>query len=196
MITLLLMTTLAADPHLTTDERKQLVQLLEDSRAKLRAAVDGLSLAQWSYQPAEDRWSVGLVAEHIMRTEVGLFGQAQRALGTPENPEWETKTKGKAEFIARAMPSRTTKVQAPLEVRPEGKLSREEVLAQFEKLRARSIDFARTTDRPLKAHTSEHPFPVFGTLNAYQWILYIPWHTERHLKQIEEVKAHAGFPKE
>ena len=47
----------------------------------------------------------------------------------------------------------------------------------------------------LKAHTIRHPFPIFGTLNAYQWLIYGPLHTMRHVKQIAEVKATEGYPK-
>jgi len=48
---------------------------------------------------------------------------------------------------------------------------------------------------PLKEHTVDHPFPVFGTLNAYQWLIYVPLHNMRHDQQIAEVKASPGFPK-
>lgn len=187
---------LAADPQITAEERQKLIALLEDSRAQLRAATKDLTPDQWKFQPAPERWSIALVTEHIMRTEAGLFQYVERALAAPVNPDWETKTKGKTEFLERIMPSRQGKAQAPLEVRPEGKLSPAEILASFEKLRARTLELARTTDQPLKAHTADHPFPVFGTLNAYQWLAYIPWHTQRHLKQIEEVKASEGYPRQ
>jgi hypothetical protein len=58
-----------------------------------------------------------------------------------------------------------------------------------------TLKFIETTDQPLKAHTLDHPFPVFGTLNAYQWLLYIPAHNLRHNKQIAEVMSNAAFPK-
>jgi hypothetical protein len=35
----------------------------------------------------------------------------------------------------------------------------------------------------------------FGVADTYQALLLIPAHTERHLAQINEVKASAGFPK-
>lgn len=185
----------AADPKLTAEERQKLLDLLEDSRAKLLEAVAGLSPAQWTYQPAPERWSVGLVAEHMMRTEAGLFRKAEEALANPANPDWEAKTKGKTEFLERIMPTRQGKAQAPVEVRPEGKLTREEILGQFDELRGRLQKLVRDTDPPLKAHTAEHFMKVFGTLSAHQWLLYIPWHTQRHLKQMAEVKADAGYPK-
>lgn len=185
----------AADPALSAEERTKLLQLLNDSRDQLFRAIDGLSDAQWTWQSSPERWSVGLVAEHIMRSEVLLFQKAEEALNNPPNPDWDKKTTGKTEFLEKIMPTRQGKAQAPFEVRPEGKLSRAEVLARFRELRAKSIAFAGQVDKPLKAHTSEHPFPVFNTLNAHQWLLYIPWHNQRHIKQIEEVKSHPQFPR-
>ena len=55
--------------------------------------------------------------------------------------------------------------------------------------------FAAETKDTLKEHTVEHPFQFFGTLNAYQWLIYVPLHTMRHDKQIAEVKATPGYPK-
>jgi hypothetical protein len=37
--------------------------------------------------------------------------------------------------------------------------------------------------------------PAVQEADAYQWLLFLSAHTERHTKQIEEVKATAGFPK-
>ena len=39
-----------------------------------------------------------------------------------------------------------------------------------------------------------HPFPVFGPLNAYDWLIYVPLHTIRHSRQIVEVQQTAGYP--
>ena len=55
------------------------------------------------------------------------------------------------------------------------------------------MKFAEQTQVPLKEHTLDHPSPVFGTLNGYQWLIYIPFHTIRHNKQIAAVKADADF---
>ena len=42
---------------------------------------------------------------------------------------------------------------------------------------------------------SRHPFPVFNTPNACDWLIDIPLHNLRHDLQIAEVKAGAGYPK-
>jgi len=187
---------LAADEgRLTAEERAKVIKLLLDSQKELLASVENLSDAQWTYKPAPERWSVGEVAEHIYLAEGLLFAAVEKALAAPLNPDWEAKTRGKTEFLERVMVNRTTKAQAPEQIVPTGKLSRAEVISRFKEVRAKTLKFAEQTDLPLKAHTLDHPFPVFNTLNAYQWLIYIPLHNLRHNQQIAEVKASSGFPK-
>jgi hypothetical protein len=184
----------AADPHMTAPERAQLIQDLKDGRKEFLDAVSGLSDEQWKWKPAPERWSVGEVAEHILLAEGSLWDKMQEALKNPADPEWEKKTAGKTELLLRVMAPRLGKAQAPEDIVPSGKMPRAEIMAAFEKARARTLRFAEETQLPLKEHIAPHPFPVFNPLNAYQWILYIPLHNMRHDKQIAEVKATPGFP--
>ena len=185
----------AAEPALTQEERAQAIRLLNESREEFVKSVEGLTDAQWTYKPGPDRWSVGEVAEHILLSEGGLFSRMQEALANKPNPDWETKTAGKTEFLMRVMPNRDRKAQAPEPLQPQSKMTRAQIMSQYREARARTLKFIRETELPLKAHTAEHPFPVFNTLNAYQWLIYIPLHNIRHDKQIEEVKASSGFPR-
>jgi uncharacterized damage-inducible protein DinB len=184
----------ASEAALTAAERAHAVQLLQDSQKEFLTLVDGLSDAQWTYKPAPDRWSVGETAEHIVLADAGLFGSLQKALDSPPNPEWESKTRGKTEFLEKVMVDRSHKAKAPEAIVPQSKISRDEVIQRYKEGRAREIKFAEETEVTLKEHTAEHPFPVFGTLNAYQWLIYIPLHNMRHNQQIAEVKASPGFP--
>jgi len=185
----------AAGPALTAPERAHALQLLEDSQKEFLALVDGLNDAQWTFKPGPDRWSVGETAEHIVLAEALLFGSVQRAVDAPPNPDWETKTRGKTEFIEKVMVDRTHKATAPEAIQPHAQISREEVIQRYKDQRARAIQFTEETQVALKEHTVDHPFPVFGTLNAYQWLIYVPLHNMRHDQQIAEVKASPGFPK-
>lgn len=185
----------SSDPRLTKEERAEVIESLKKSQKEFLEMVENLTDAQWSYHPALNKWSVGQTAEHIMLSEGALFSAVEGALAKKPNPEWETKTAGKTEFLERVMPTRMGRAQAPEAIQPTNKLTREEVINRFKEARARTLKFIETTDLPMKAHTLDHPFPVFGTLNAYQWLLYIPYHNLRHNKQIAEVKASPGFPK-
>ncbi len=189
-------TSLAAeDPNMTTEDRAKVIKLLNDSHRQTLELIEGLSDEQLKFKPAPEKWSALEVAEHIWMAEGLLFGAVEGALAAKQNPEWETKTKGKTEFLERVMVSRERKASAPENIVPSGKLSRAEVIAKLKEARAKTLKFTEETKLPLKAHTLDHPFPVFNTLNAYQWLIYIPLHNIRHNQQIEEVMANADFPK-
>ncbi|MGA8540262.1 MAG: DinB family protein, partial [Terriglobales bacterium] len=99
------------------------------------------------------------------------------------------------EIILTRVPDRSHKAQAPEFLKPTNRwATREELTMAFEDSRKATMDYVRTTNDDLRDHFAPHP--VFGTLDAYQWILLISAHSERHTKQIEEVKADPNFPKE
>jgi hypothetical protein len=58
------------------------------------------------------------------------------------------------------------------------------------KLHDEMLEYARTTSDDLRGHmeTSEG-------IDAYQWLLGISAHAQRHILQIREIKADPGFPK-
>jgi MOSC domain-containing protein YiiM len=177
-----------------TAERAHLIQLLEDSQAEFLELIAGLSDAQWSYRAAPDAWSIGEIAEHLVLGERQLFIGMRRALAAGPNPEGESRTAGKTELLERVMPKVKGKAQAPESIRPQAAWNREQAMAHFRETRANTRRFVEQTDADLALHTFDHPFPFFGTLTAYQWLLYIPLHNQRHNGQIAGVKASAGFP--
>jgi hypothetical protein len=188
--------TLAAeDPQMTVEDRAKVIKLLNDSQKQTMEMLEGLSDEQLKFKSAPEKWSVLEVAEHIWMAEGLLFAQVEKALADKQNPEWAAKTKGKTEFIENVMVKRLGKAQAPESIVPSGKLSRAEVIAKLKESRAKTLKFTEETKLPLKAHTAEHPFAVFNTLNAYQWLIYIPLHNIRHNQQIAEVKGNPNFPK-
>src|SRR5579863_9059827 len=101
----------AADANLTTQERTQLVQLLNDSRQEFLKAVSTLSGEQWKWKPAPERWSVAECSEHIALSEAALFAKAQTAIKNGPDPDWEKKTAGKTEILLRVMAPRLGKAQ-------------------------------------------------------------------------------------
>src|SRR5271170_111261 len=179
----------AADAHMTAEERTKVMNWLDESRKEFLASIDGVTEAQWKWKPAPERWSVGETAEHIVLAEAMLFANVQKAIASPPNPAWEEKTKGKTEFIEKVMAPRLGKATAPEPIVPSGKMTQAQVKETFLRQREEIEKFAKETQIALKEYTVEHPFPIFNTLSAYQWLIYAPLHTERHDKQIAEVKA-------
>ena len=65
-------------------------------------------------------------------------------------------------------------------------------LKEFNEKRQAHIDYIKSTKDDLRNSYAAGPM---GTMDAYQVVLFMSGHTERHTKQMEEVKASAGFPK-
>lgn len=181
-------------PTLTSEERAQFRQWLEESEETFLGLIEGVEGEAWTWKPAPDRWSVAECAEHIILSEKALFDSAKEALAGEPDPEWESKTQGKAGMIAQVMPNRQGRAQAPQEIRPRGNVSKQELVETFHALRAELDELVADESLELKRYTQEHPFPVFGTLNAHQWLIYVPLHTIRHSKQIREVQETPGYP--
>ena len=177
---------------MTEVERAELVELLLKSEREFMHEPEGVNEQQWSFKLGPDRWSVGEVVEHIVLADGLLFDTATKMLSGQPDAEWST-TLSKTETLRRALPNRSRRVDAPGGSQPRRAMPREELLPRFIDQRARVLTFARETDAPLKAHTAANPF--FGTLNAHQWLLYIPLHHLRHNQQIAEVKASSAYPR-
>src|SRR5262245_24321237 len=186
----------AGDGKLTPEERAKAIKMMHDSQNELLGAIEKLSDAQWNFRPAPFKWTVGETAEHIALAEGLLFNAVERALATPINPDWEAKTATKEGILDNILAARRGKAQSPEPIQPlKRNMARADIMTMLKEGRAKTLKFTETTDQPLKAHTLDHPFPVFGTLNAYQWLLYIPAHNLRHNKQIAEIMSNPNFPK-
>jgi uncharacterized damage-inducible protein DinB len=184
-----------AQTTLTSQEREAALKNFQQTRDNFLKSIAGLSPKQWTFKPAPDRWSVAEVSEHIAVSESTLFGLVQKTMQSPAAPEKRDQVKGKDELILQRVPDRSHKAQAPEFLRPTGRWATEaELTKAFEDSRAATMGYIRTTNDDLRDHFFDHP--VFGTMDAYQWLLLISTHSARHTAQIEEVKADPNFPKE
>ena len=191
-LTMLIIPTLRAQ-NLTREELNQAVKYLEKTRADVLAATKGLSEAQWNFKPATNRWSVAEVTEHIAASEDFLMEMIQtNVMKAPARTE-AADLKAIDGFILKQIPDRTAKVQAPEPLQPNNRFgSQKESLKHFRDSRAKTIAFLKRT-KDLRQHAVASP--LGKTLDGYQWLLFLAAHSERHTKQINEVKAEANFPK-
>jgi hypothetical protein len=190
-------TTAAPAPAtLSAAERDAALNSLQATHDAFLKSIAGLSEKQWRFKPAPDRWSVAEVSEHIAVSESAIFGLVQtKFMTSPAAPEKRAEVAGKDEIILTKVPDRSHKVQAPEFLKPTNRFAtQEENVKAFEDARKVTMDYVRTTNDDLRDHFGPHP--VLGTLDAYQWILLISAHSERHTRQIEEVKADPNFPKD
>jgi hypothetical protein len=183
-----------AHAELTAEERSKLIRYLTDTRDQVLAEAEALSEAQWSFKQGPDRWSVGEVVQHLALAEPFLFGVQQRLVnGPPATPEQRKGAEGKDEVVLKMIPDRTQKVTAPEPLQPAGTVgARDETLAAFRDARAKTLAYVTGTGDDLRNRVADSPM---GPMDAYQWLLFIGAHTERHLAQLREVKADPTFPR-
>ena len=186
--------TLATEP-LTKSERDRAMSYLHATRKQYVDALAGVSPAQAKWKAAPDRWSVAEVAEHIAVSEefimTILTGKLLKA--PPATDAQKAVAKGKDEIVQKAVPDRSQKFQAPEPIVPAGKFAGlAATRAAFLASRDKTIRFVEKTGIPLRDFVAPHP--AMKELDAYQWILLIAAHTERHLKQLQEVKDSPGYP--
>ena len=163
---------------------------LDENRAVLRAAVDGVPRNLRETRPAPDRWSVAEVLEHLTRVETGLTRFLAKRLADADAssaflPDAETSSVV-ATVDNELLVDRRNKITAGQHVVPTGEMSSD---AGWTALEASRND--------LKALVSSYegrdissvmlPHPVLGPINAFQWFVFIGTHEARHAAQITEV---------
>lgn len=190
--TLLLLCSVAFGQTLTQADKEKAATYLVETRDGVVAATKGLSEAQMKFKPAPDRWSVAETLEHITLAEDFLFlNDKDKIMKAPAGATDRDAAKIDAMVVAM-VPDRTQKRQAPGPLVPTGRWTSAETLDHFLKSRAQTIAFLESTP-DLRAHVADSP--LGQPMDAYEWLLFIAAHSQRHTKQILEVKADPNFPK-
>jgi DinB family protein len=177
---------------LTEADKKEGLAQLERTRNGVVAETNGLSDAQWKFKPGPDRWSVAEIAEHIAVVEEFLLDSTSKNVMKAPAGKPDRDNQSLDRLVLTAIADRSKKVLAPEPVVPRGRWTPPESLDRFLKARQRTVDFLKSTS-DLRDHVVDSP--LGQPLDAYQWLLYISAHSERHTKQILEVKADPNFPK-
>jgi hypothetical protein len=180
----------AAAGPLTDGERQRLLAHFEMTEAWLASELAGLSEAQLTFRMTPDSWSVRDVVEHLAIAEPQYWKQVEDSLARPLPGTAYTPQATDAGIlwygIDRGNRQRTGEARVP-----DGRYkSAAAAHAAFVKLRAAMKAKAKTSaddyrGRPL----------IDGNMDVYQWFLMISTHSQRHILQIREVKAHPQYPK-
>lgn len=194
LMALLLMAAARVAPaqEVTQAEKDRALQYLESTKKGVLEATKGLSEAQWNFKPAPDRWSVAQVAEHIAAAEDFLRTLAKEKVMLAPAGEVGRDVSKTDEAVMAMVPDRSHKAQAPEPLVPTNRFgSPEGSIKHFVESRATTEDFLKNTTG-MRDHVLESPM---GKLDAYEFVLLVAAHSERHTKQINEVKADPNFPK-
>src|SRR5437667_411758 len=135
-------------------------------------------------RPAHD-FFLGEVQEKTLRR------RDEKVMGGPAGePGRDVKKTDQA--VLTMVPDRTHKAQAPEPLVPNNRFgSSDGSVKHFIESRSATEDFLKST-AGLRDHVTDRPL---GKLGGYEFVLFIAAHSERHTKQINEVKADPNFPK-
>jgi len=181
------------DPVVFTEkDREFALKYMNDTNDDFIKQLTGVSEAQLNFRSAPGRWTIAEIAEHIIVVENALMGMfnAPNAMTTPKC--------GDVPRIADtalilAITNRMQKFTAPEQVRPNGRWkTRDELLTNFEKTRAATIEHLRANKADLRSTFVQSPM---GTIDSLQGLLFLTGHSDRHLLQLKEVKADPNYPK-
>jgi DinB superfamily len=177
-------------------DKDRALAYLESTKKGVVDATKGLSDAQWNFKPAPDRWSIAEVMEHLAAAEDMIRGMDQeQVMKTPAIPPRDPAELQKIDAgVMAQVPDRSHKISAPEPLKPTNRFgSPVDAEKHFVESRAVTEEYLKTTP-DLRAHATDSPMGV--KLDGYEWVLLIAAHSERHTKQMLEVKADPNFPKQ
>ena len=179
--------TLAAAP-MTAGERQRLIAHFEMTEAWLASELAGLSPAQLTFKMTPESWSITEVAEHLAIAEPQYWKNLQDSMKDAATGYKAEATDAGILWYGIDRTQRTTTGEARV---PHGTFANAQAsLASFKKLRATMLELAKSSEEDLRGRKL-----VGGNMDVYQWFLMISTHSQRHIMQIREIKAHAKYPK-
>jgi len=162
----------------------------ESSHERLLALLATIPEDRWSLRPVADRWTIAEIIEHLSLVNRGFLRIAGKLLR--EATESGAGPAVPFEF-GSVLPSSPPEsplppVKAPPQVEPTGGVPVETSLAQMKETLAGFRNLQPQLEAvDLCGPTFSHP--RLGALTAYQWMILLHEHQDRHAKQIAAVAS-------
>lgn len=176
---------------LSQQDREMLVNHMKQTREAFIASVSGSTEQQLNYRPSAESWTVFECAEHIAISEDNMYEEFKKDF-LPMTPDPAAKSQVPDEKVLEYGTNRElNKGKATDNYVPSGRWKTlSAMLGHFQASRKRNLELAKTTQEDLRGRVHQKM-----KVDAYQYLLFITTHCQRHTKQIEEIKASPGFPK-
>ncbi len=132
----------------------------------------------------ENEWNVLEVLEHIYLTDRTVY----RVLSRSSNKTAEKAERFGDEKLNRLIAVSTKKMEAPDYIKPKGLFH---TIGAFEEafLRMRNTLKTDLTTGTLRIDNRVYQHPVLGEMTVSDWLLFLLYHTNRHLAQIRKVSS-------
>jgi hypothetical protein len=162
---------------------KRVLARLDAVHERLLNAVAPLDAEQFARRPSEVEWSVAEVVHHLCLVEQRVLQGLEKELAQPPQ---------RLGPLYRLIPysllvgRRVRRVRAPKFVEPLNPPPKEEVIENYNRLRA---SLKALSDEHGRARLSQvvmkHPF--LGKHDGVRAVAFVGYHEQRHYKQIQEI---------
>ena len=113
----------------------------------------------------------------------------ERKIKAGENTDMKSDIKMSDEEVVGFITDRSVTIQTQDQFKPSGKFgSSDDALDAFQNQREAIVDWLKDSDVDMRNYVNDFPF---GKIDAYQTVLFMAGHTERHTAQIEKVKSNS-----
>ncbi len=173
----------------------QVISELAATRARLLAAIEPFGEARFHERPASGGWGVADVAEHLVRVETRIVGGARRTVETGKGATpapWDALLKLPVTTgLMHVIRVRTVKGADPVDDDAARAFTRPQLLERLAMTRAATVGFLEETrDRDLRGLWLKHPF--FGCYGVREFMRWVGWHEERHVRQVARIASALG----
>lgn len=176
---------------MSAKDREHLLVHFEMTTQMVAEQVRGLSLTQLEYKASPDRWSIREVVSHLAVAEPDYWRGVQKSVNAAPDMNHKKSVNTDADImwygIDRVVHTKTGGGHEKVDTYKD----LNEALGKFQALRATMIEYIKTTNDDLRAHSVGDGTEV---IDCWQWMLEISTHSERHIQQIREIKNDPNFP--
>jgi len=173
---------------MTEGERAVWLERLKSGRDAFVQAVCGLSESQARFKTCADRWSIEEIVEHVAITERHLLASISQNYELVETAENEVSSAA----LNKGRDRKASPLAAPERLYPAAEFGGlAGALEHFFASREATIQFVQGCEADLRLRMTNHPL---GRMHGRDVLKIVIGHPARHLEQIAEVKAAAGYP--
>lgn len=189
----------------TEADRQFLLSELDRTTEELRELTDRLGRDQWAFKENEFRWSIGEILEHLTVQNELDYREITVIANGPEMPEYLAVTQGQDAYF-QAYATSPEKSQAKWFLQPLGRFAHwRQHQNGFLRARDGLRDFIEATEVDLRKHFTFRnnagakkttDIKIGDVRDLHQLVLTGIAHTDRHIRQIREIKKNRQYPRD
>lgn len=154
---------------------------LKETRDELLGTLQGLNPNQLNMREDSDRWSIGQICQHLIKTEELFVVAIRKGLKSKEDSSIEEKS---LEFLL----DRSKKIAAPDIAKPTDEIIEyNEIIEKLKNSREKLYELLNTIEDPSVLSRRHYIHPVFKEMLLLDWVRTLYLHEQRHIKQINEI---------